>query len=127
MKMSSLTPTSDSSSHPLDANQFFASPRGQRLLTAVADKTGIDTSELKSRLLGGTSLQEILRSKQLTFTDIQQALHSMGSRSDSARGTQAEHPADAATLRNPLPGAAYAEDGTQSSVQPQAGHIDARA
>lgn len=76
-----LRVTSDTPNSPLNANQFFASARGQRLLKAVSDKTGIAQPDLKSQLLAGTSLQDILESKQLTFADIQQTLHGMTGRS----------------------------------------------
>ena len=69
--------TNDTTSRPLNANQFFASARGQRLLKAVSDQTGIAQADLKSQLLAGTSLQDILESKQLTFADIQHSLHGM--------------------------------------------------
>jgi hypothetical protein len=124
--MSSLRVTAESSNHPLDANQFFASPRGQRLLTAVSDKTGIAASEVKAKLLGGTSLQDLLRANGLTFADIQQALHSMSSRSDSVGERGPSHPSKASAAHNPQSAAAYTEGGGRAFVSPEPGQIDIR-
>lgn len=72
--------TSGTASGPVNADQFFASVRGQRLLKAAAETTGIPATELKTRLLAGTSLHDILQSKGATFADVQQTLHGMTGR-----------------------------------------------
>jgi uncharacterized protein (DUF433 family) len=56
--------------------QRLDSPIGQRFLQAISDKTGISPDNLKSQLESGTTLQDILKSKNLTFSDIRQAVQS---------------------------------------------------
>ena len=54
--------------------QRLDSPTGQRFLQAISDKTGISQDDLKKQLESGTTLQDILKSKNLTFADIRQAV-----------------------------------------------------
>ena len=53
--------------------QRLDSPTGQRFLQVIAEKTGISQADLKSQLESGTTLQDILKSKNLTFSDIRKA------------------------------------------------------
>ena len=54
--------------------QRLDSPIGQRFLQAISDKTGISQADLKSQLESGTTLQDILKSKNVTFSEIRQAV-----------------------------------------------------
>lgn len=57
-------------------NRSFNSPIGQRWLAAISQATGLSQGDIQGQLQNGGDVKDILQSKNVTMSDVRQALRS---------------------------------------------------